>query len=131
MSDIDRRRFISAYHRSSDHDVLHEHAESIRGYDILLQCVIEEDLELGDMEHGDREEILAEIEAGNLCEFSAIVTCSQLGQLLSEDHLGSCIYKTYEEFYTDHRDHYYMDMIDQCISGAEDRIYSLKGIHHD
>lgn len=114
-----------------EHGVLYTHTEVIDGFDIVFQAVIEHDMELGDMEDADREKIYADIEAGDLYEFCAVVKCSQLGQLLTYECLGSCIYESYTSFHTDYRDDYYADMVRSAIAGAWGCIRSLDGFNHD
>tara|TARA_R110002049_G_scaffold306881_1_gene506068 strand:- start:669 stop:1064 length:396 start_codon:yes stop_codon:yes gene_type:complete len=127
---IDRDIYRSTEWWLDDGSALYEHTEDVEGFNILFQALIEPDPHFGSMTEVEEENLYAEIEAGNLVEFMAVVTCSQLGQLLAEDTLGNCVYKSYERFHTVERD-YYDDMVRQVIADAKERINSLKGFNHE
>lgn len=109
-------------------DMYHIHTETKQGYDVLFLACIEMDPQYGDADDAEQERVLTAIEDGTLVEFCALVTVSQLGQLLGEDTLGSCIYKGYEEFHTTYRDDYYMCMVGTAIASAQYRVDNLKGV---
>ena len=51
--------------------------------------------------------------------FCAKVSIWLDGKELASDYLGACSYKTEAEFYTRYRSDYFADMVDQCVSEAD------------
>ena len=67
--------------------------------------------------------IIEDIRAGNLTWFCAKVTASKAGVILSEDYLGACCYKSYDDFIK--CGDYHADMIASVVSQATAKIKEL------
>ena len=121
-------RALQPHNNIPSSSLLYEFSEVIDGFDITFWAVPSFVNDFGDMEPADEARIIQDIEEGKLVDFVAEVICSQLGQPLSRDMLGSCVYRSCEEFHTTCRDDYYTDMVKYCIAEAKERIQSLEGL---
>ena len=55
----------------------------------------------------------------NYAWFCAEVSVWKDGKKLGNDYLGACCYETEEEFYTKHKDGYFVDMVKNAIKEAK------------
>lgn len=84
----------------------------------------------GQFEDDDAAEIIAQLEAGDLVQFTAKVTASKNGIELAADYLGGCFYKDEKDFINN--DCYYGDMVQTVIAEAKQAIIDLnKDINND
>ena len=63
------------------------------------------------------EEIVQDIESGELVLFCAKVTSERAGIEINSDYLGKCIYKSEEEFYTTKGD-YFDQMVNEVLKDS-------------
>lgn len=98
---------------------------SIKGFDVYFEA-LEEDIPLSDdLEPDDYEEAIDKISSGEWVYFCAKVSAHKAGIELSNDYLGGCIYASYEQFYTEYKEGYFADMVENAISEAEKTIAEL------
>ena len=108
----------------------HIHTEDRDGFKIDFYAV-EDFTDASEMyEDDEAAEIMAQLEAGDLVQFTAKVTASKNGIELASDYLGSCFYKTEKDFVNN--DWYYGDMVQTVIAEAKQAIIDLnKDINND
>ena len=81
-------------------------------------------------EDDEAAEIIEQLDAGELVQFTAKVTASKNGIELASDYLGGCFYKDEKDFVND--DCYYGDMVQTVISEARQAIIDLnKDVNND
>ena len=108
----------------------HIHSEAREGFKIDFYA-LEDFQDVRDMfEDDEAAEIIAQLEAGELVQFTAKLTASKNGIELAADYLGGCIYEDEKDF-IDNND-YYGDMVQTVISEARQAIIDLnKEINND
>jgi len=99
------------------------HSEEREGFEINFYAG-EEDCHPRDLfMPEDVDQIVNDINEGNLVWFVAKVTASKKGIELANDYLGGCLYPSYMDFVEDN--FYYADMIDTVIKDARQTIKEL------
>lgn len=68
------------------------------------------------------EKALADIDKGDSVYFCAKVTAYFHDLPLCDTYLGCCIYETYESFLNTEENGYLLDMVDEVIAGAKERL---------
>lgn len=108
----------------------HIHTEDRNGFKIDF-CAVEDFQDVrGQFEDEDAAEIIAQLEAGDIVQFTAKVTASKNGIELASDYLGGCFYKDEKDFVNN--DCYYGDMVRTVIEEAKKAIIDLaKDIDND
>lgn len=108
----------------------HIHTEDRNGFKIDFYAVEDFQDVRGQFEDDDAAEIIAQLEAGDLVQFTAKVTASKNGIELASDYLGGCFYKDEKDFVNN--DDYYGDMVQTVIEEAKKAIIDLaKDIDND
>lgn len=106
------------------------HSEERDGFKIDFYAVEDFQDVRGQFEDDDAAEIIAQLEAGDLVQFTAKVTASKNGIELASDYLGGCFYKDEIDFVNN--DDYYGDMVRTVIEEAKKAIIDLaKDIDND
>jgi len=100
-----------------------EHTEQVEGFTVKLYITPECDSPDWDLSPSELEQVINDINSGELLYFTAKVTAEKLDIELASDYLGGCCYRTIEEFIADS---YYRDMVDTVIIEARQRIQQLK-----
>jgi hypothetical protein len=96
------------------------------GFDIYFEALPEDmpiDDRLWDPEH--IAETIEKIDSGEWVYFCAKVSAYKAGIELGVDYLGACIYESEEAFYTEYKDGYFADMVDQAIDEAKSTLEDL------
>jgi hypothetical protein len=71
----------------------------------------------------EKQELLEDINCGNLLWFCAKVTASKKGIELAKDYLGGCCYKSVRDFVENSG--YFDDMVETVITEADNKIHEL------
>ena len=99
------------------------HQEEKDGLIITLEITQETDAPDWDFEsEQERQDLIEQINNGNILWFVAKVSAMKQGILLAEDYLGGCCYDSVEDFI---EDAYYQDMVDNVITEAKQKIIDL------
>jgi len=101
------------------------HRDTVKGYNITVYAIPEEDSPEGHFASGDDaadKEICDKIYNGDLTWFTAKVEIKVSGVELATEYLGACCYKDYKEFITDG---YYDDMVTSAIEQADAKLVEL------
>ena len=108
----------------------HIHSEAREGFKIDFYA-LEDFTSPRDMfEDEDAEEIISQLEAGDIVQFTAKITASKNGIELAADYLGGCIYASEKDFVNN--ECYYGDMVQTVIAEAKQAIIDLaKDINND
>lgn len=101
----------------------HIHTEDRNGFKIDFYAVEDFQDVRGQFEDEDAAEIIAQLEAGDLVQFTAKVTASKNGIELASDYLGGCFYKDEKDFVNN--EDYYGDMVQTVIEEAKQAIIAL------
>lgn len=101
----------------------HIHTEDRNGFKIDFYAVEDFQDVRGQFEDDDAAEIIAQLEAGDLVQFTAKVTASKNGIELASDYLGGCFYKDEKDFVNN--EDYYGDMVQTVIAEAKQAIIAL------
>jgi hypothetical protein len=98
--------------------------ETVNGFDIVFSAAYEytHPSDLFDETEEDMEKLLDDIDRGSLVWFIARVQACKHGIELGSDYLGGCLYKSYDDFLSDH---YYQDMQLNAIDEAKKAIAKL------
>lgn len=108
----------------------HIHTEDRNGFKIDFYAVEDFQDVRGQFEDEDADEIIAQLEAGDLVQFTAKVTASKNGIELASEYLGACLYKDEKDFVN--KDCYYGDMVQTVIAEAKQAIIDLnKDMNND
>lgn len=108
----------------------HIHTEDRDGFKIDFYAVEDFQDVRGQFEDDDAAEIMAQLEAGDLVQFTAKITASKNGIELAAEYLGGCFYKDESDFVNN--DCYYGDMVRTVIEEAKKAIIALnKDINND
>jgi hypothetical protein len=96
------------------------------GFDIYFEA-LPEDMPIVDTfsEPEDIAKAIEKIDSGEWVYFCAKVSAYKEGIELGTDYLGACIYESEEAFYTEYKDDYFADMVDQAIDEAKTTLEEL------
>lgn len=93
------------------------------GFTITLEIAPESDAPDWDFEsEQERQDLIEQINNGNILWFVAKVSASKCGVELATDYLGGCCYSSIPEFINDG---YYQDMVDNVITEAKQKIIDI------
>lgn len=108
----------------------HIHSEDRDGFKIDFYALEDFSSPRDMFEDDEAAEIIAQLEAGDLVQFTAKVTASKNGIELAADYLGGCIYADEKDFVNN--ECYYGDMVRTVIEEAKQAIIDLnKEINND
>lgn len=99
------------------------HTEEREGFTIKLYTTPELEQPDWDMTEDELEQLLYDINSGELKYFCAKVTAEKLGIKLASDYLGGCCYKSIEIFMQP--DGYYPEMVNTVLQEAKKTLASL------
>jgi hypothetical protein len=100
------------------------HTAQVAGFDIEL--AMQPETYQPDWEfhtEAERQQLLEDIDSGNMLWFAARVTASKAGVVLSKDYLGGCCYESIEDFMEPGG--YYTSMLESAIEQARDKLAEL------
>lgn len=93
------------------------------GFEIYFEA-LDDFLQKGDLDDSTYQETCDSIENGSLVLFCAKVTVEKAGIEIISDYLGSCIYESEEQFYTEENG-YFQDMVNTVLKEAPQALQDL------
>lgn len=99
------------------------HSEAREGFEINFYALEDFASVADQFEADDAAEIMAQLDAGDLVQFTAKVTASKNGIELAAEYLGGCFYADEKDFVNN--DDYYGDMVNTVIAEARQAIIDL------
>jgi hypothetical protein len=107
--------------------IWHTHEIEQDGFTVRFEAVMGDEFGRGDIDQTEEQyqEMIVKLDNFELYWFDVRVSAHKCGIELAEEHLGSCCYTSYEEFYAED-DGYWGCMKDTVLKAAKEQIEALR-----